>query len=203
MTIRPPRHGRRRQQSACPAGRPEASVRRIRRHSPEEIYVQVGRHARHGRLTFSGSRGKYRHKRRRTARPRRRSMPPGPRPRSAARVPVPRSCSTSTTAVRRGGATVRLPGFAAAGCSVARVRGHEVAWGPDTGGQHEVGDRESQRKGRAVHRWIARRRQVHGPARTPQFPSNERWSSVTLMRSSHPAQSSAAGAHTRTRRCCR
>jgi hypothetical protein len=37
-----------------PGAGPESSASRIRRHSPEEIYVQVSRHARHGRLTFPG-----------------------------------------------------------------------------------------------------------------------------------------------------
>ena len=41
---------------------------------------------------------------------------------------------------------------------VARVRGHEVAWGSDTGGQHR---RRSLRKGRVLHRWIARCQQLH------------------------------------------
>jgi hypothetical protein len=68
-TIRSPRHGRRLQHSACPGAGPETSARRIRRHSSEENYVQVGRHARHGRLTFSRLRGKYRHKRRRNRPP--------------------------------------------------------------------------------------------------------------------------------------
>jgi hypothetical protein len=72
-TIRPPRPGRRLQQGACPGAGQRPAASRIRRHSSEEIYVRVSRHARHGRLTFPALRAKNRHKRRRTARPRRRS----------------------------------------------------------------------------------------------------------------------------------
>jgi hypothetical protein len=70
------------------------------RHSPEEIYVQVSRHARHGRLTFPALRGKYRHKRRRTARPRRRSR--------ATRTTATLS-TTSTTQLHYQHHTVALP----------------------------------------------------------------------------------------------
>src|SRR5205814_6135067 len=44
---------------------------------------------------------------------------------------------------------------------------------------------------------------VSGSGRTPQCPSNERWSPVTLTRSSHPSPSHDAGADTTTRRTCR
>ena len=42
-----------------------------------------------------------------------------------------------------------------------------------------------------------------GPARTPLFPSNERWSPVTLMRSPHPKPTRAVGADSTDRRFCR
>jgi hypothetical protein len=182
-----------------PGAGPETRASRIRHHSSEEIYVQVSRHARHDRLTSSGLRAK-----KSSEKPTNR--PPEAKEQSqqnhghaqqyqhhAPAVPAPRQ-------FENGGPNVRLQGFAAAVCSVARVRGHEVAWGSDTGGQHEVRDKEVRGKGGPHTVGSPAAGRFHGPARTPQFPSNERWSSVTLMRSSHPAQSYAAGADTTTRR---
>jgi hypothetical protein len=47
-------------------------------------------------------------------------------------------------------------GFRLEESSAARVRGREVAWGFDTGGQYGSStELWKQRKGRAEHRWIA------------------------------------------------
>ena len=56
---------------------------------------------------------------------------------------------TGARAHRGGGANVRFQGSAAStNRSAARVRGHEVAWGSDTGGQHEEEIQEVRGKGR-------------------------------------------------------
>ncbi len=196
---------------------PETSASRIRRHSCEEIYVQVSRHARHGRLTFSGLRAKDRQKCRRTARPRRRSR--------ANRTTAPLS-STSTTAVAV--PAPRQLQYQYHAVAVPAPRQFEVA-GPTSGcraspqqyvpshvfgamksrgvptpaDRIEVRDKEVRGKGGPYTVGSPAAGRVHRPARTPQFPSNERWSPVTLTRSSHPALSNAAGADTTTRRCCR
>ena len=55
---------------------------------------------------------------------------------------------TGARAHRGGGANVRFQGSAASSNrSAARVRGHEVAWGSDTGGQHEEETQEVRGKG--------------------------------------------------------
>ncbi|GAB3967300.1 hypothetical protein GCM10027615_16460 [Plantactinospora veratri] len=60
--------------------------------------------------------------------------------------------------VTAGGADVGFRAAPERGTSVARARGHEVAWGSDTGGQHGSTTEEVRGKGGLAHRWIARRR---------------------------------------------
>ena len=183
-------------------GRPEASASRILRHSSEEIYVQVSRHARHGGLTFPGLRAK-------ESSEMPTNRPPEAKEQSqqdhghaqqyqhhAVAVPAPRQFEVARpTSGCRASPQQDVP---------SHVFGvMKFAWGSDTGGQHEVRDWKVRGKGGPYTVGSPAAGSFHGPARTPQFPSNERWSSVTLMRSSHPPLSYAAGADTTTRRSCR
>jgi hypothetical protein len=183
----------------------------------QKIYVRGSRHSRRRQLTYLLSRTN-RHKRRGRVPPHR-GEGAGPTPTRLGYLAVGRAQYVAVDSEVR-----QHPGIVSAGsgrnrrrsrCQVSGqrrrqecssgVRGHEVAWvpgivGPVRGNRYKG----SQRKGRAVHRWIARRPpHVMGWTRTPQLPSKERWSPVTLMRSSHPKPERRAGADTANRRSCR
>ena len=94
------------------------------------------------------------------------------------------SCSTSTTQLQYQHHAVAVPAprqfevaRPASGCRASPQRylpSHvsgpsKFAWGSDTGGQHEVRDREVRGKGGPYTVGSPAAGRFHGPARTPQF----------------------------------
>jgi hypothetical protein len=90
-------------------------------------------------------------------------------------VPHHPGCVVCTWAHRRRWGQCQVSGAPSQAVPVRRRHGEQL-WPRRRRTAQPVKNNGRQRKGRAVHRWIARRRlHVIGPGRSPQFPSNERW----------------------------